>query len=206
MIIWKEIDLSFKDKTIFKNFSLTINTGEKVLLSSKSGSGKTTLLRTALGLIPPDSGNITINKTTLNPGTVESIRGKIFYLNQDVTLADNIVYDGIKEIFNYKANKKKYLSKKKLCNYLKEFYLDRDILDKKSKELSGGERQRVGLIIGLLLNRPIWLLDEPTSALDKKLKEKVKKIIMNLNKTIVIISHDSCWSDLKKIDWSKTYE
>lgn len=201
MIHWKNINLSFKEKKIFNNYNLTINTGEKVLLNAKSGMGKTTLLKTLLGLTPLDSGNVFVDRTPLNPVTVNQIRAKIFYLNQDITLADCTVNEIILDIFSYKSNRNLKLSKTDLLNYLDKFDLERSILDKMSKDLSGGERQRVGLIIGLLLDRPIWLLDEPTSALDKNMKKKVKNTILGLNKTIMIISHDSCWTDIKRVDW-----
>ena len=73
--------------------------------------------------------------------------------------------------------------------------LSAKVLQKRTRELSGGERQRIGLLIGFLLNRTIWLLDEPTSALDDVMKKRIAAHILSLKKTVVIISHDHCWQD-----------
>ena len=77
--------------------------------------------------------------------------------------------------------------------------MDIKLLEQNIKDLSGGERQRVGLLIGFLLDRPVWLLDEPTSALDDAMKRKVSKFILGQDKTIVIISHDDVWKQHKEI-------
>lgn len=202
MISWYKSNLKFNEKVIFNNLNLTIGRNEKVLLSSKSGSGKTTLMKTAIGLSKLDSGKITIDGSVLTPENLNDIRKKIFYLDQDVSLPELTLSTLLEEIFSYKLNKGVIYSKKKLLEHLKTFELHEEILNKNIKELSGGERQRVGIIIGLLLNRPIWLLDEPTSALDKKLKEKVKDTILSLPITAIVISHDSCWNTLKALNWS----
>ena len=51
--------------------------------------------------------------------------------------------------------------------------LGNEILDQDMQKLSGGEKQRLGLLVGFMLNRPVWLLDEPTSSLDEQLRKKV---------------------------------
>lgn len=194
MIRWEKASLSFKDIALFNNLDFFIKSGEKVLLSNKSGSGKTTLLKTALGLVPLDSGLIFVNNLKLTPHNIERIRASVFYLDQDITLPELNTEELLKEIFLYKENRDKTLDRVYLLELLNKLQLKPDILNKNINELSGGERQRVGLIIGMLLKRPIWLLDEPTSALDKELKEIVTSIIISLPITAIIISHDSCWN------------
>jgi putative ABC transport system ATP-binding protein len=62
------------------------------------------------------------------------------------------------------------------------------------QNLSGGERQRLGLVIGRLIKRPIWLLDEPVSALDNDNKILIAKMLSKLNATVIIVSHDDVWN------------
>ncbi len=71
------------------------------------------------------------------------------------------------------------------------------------KDLSGGERQRLGLALCQLMDRPIWLLDEVTSGLDKTLKHKVYNMVMESDKTVLIISHDDIWDNqsIRKVRW-----
>jgi len=201
MIIWENINLSFGDKTIFRDFDFRLESGEKVLIKNKSGSGKTTLLKTAIGLTPLNSGSIIIGGTLLEPHSITDIRSKIFYLDQDVTLPELTVEELLIELMHYKSNRDINLNRDELLKHLTTFKLDKNILSTNIKELSGGERQRIGLLIGLLLNRPIWLLDEPTSALDDELKKIVSDILLELPITCAVISHDSCWNNFKVKTW-----
>ncbi|MBR1433383.1 ATP-binding cassette domain-containing protein [Ruminococcus sp.] len=57
-------------------------------------------------------------------------------------------------------------------------------------ELSGGERQKISIARALVKNAPLLILDEPTNHLDKKSVEQLIKYLNNLDKTIIIISHD----------------
>lgn len=197
MIKWEKANLSFKGKQVFDDLDFFVKSGEKILINNRSGSGKTTLLKTALGLVTLDSGFISINGENITPSRINNIRGSIFYLDQDVTLPELEINTLLEEIFLYRENRDKVLDKTKLLDLLLHLQLQPEILNKNIKELSGGERQRIGLIIGLLLNRPIWLLDEPTSALDKELKDIVTDIVHSLPITAIVVSHDSCWNVFK---------
>lgn len=53
--------------------------------------------------------------------------------------------------------------------------------------LSGGERQRLALIMGILLDRDIWILDEITTGLDLALKTKMVELVLSYNKTILVV-------------------
>lgn len=202
MIRINGLNLSFSGNKIFQDQNFLINQGDKLLLYKESGAGKTTLLKLIQGLKTPDSGTIVIDNLELNKKNLEEIRKKIFYLDQDVSLPELPVIELLHTINGYKSNKNSNIDVDKFKKYLKEFRLKSDTLEKNIDEISGGERQRIGIIIGLLLDRPIWLLDEPTSALDKRLKEKIVNLITSLPKrTVLVISHDAEWHDLKTINW-----
>ncbi|MGL4955316.1 MAG: ATP-binding cassette domain-containing protein, partial [Cetobacterium sp.] len=74
MIKFKNIDLKFNDKIILKDFNLTINKGEKVLIAGKSGKGKSTLLKILLGFNSPDSGEVLFQNIQLNEKNIDNIR------------------------------------------------------------------------------------------------------------------------------------
>lgn len=205
MIKLKDVNLSFGDKKILNNLNINIKPGDKVLLNQKSGYGKTTLIKSLMGFNMLDSGEITVNHKIVNHSNIDKIRQEIFYLDQDITLPEQKTNELIFEILEYRGNKNKDINYD-IDALLNEFHLNQDILNKNIKELSGGERQRVGLIIGIILNRPIWLLDEPTSALDKELKDVVKDRINKMDITALIISHDPCWTGLPTMAWRETSE
>ncbi|WP_432205413.1 ABC transporter ATP-binding protein (plasmid) [Cetobacterium somerae] len=191
MIIFKNIDLKFNDKTVLKNFNLTIEEGEKVLIAGVSGKGKTTLLKILLGFTLPSSGSVFVDDLEINEKNIDKIRSKIGYMPQSTPFFNMNVEKLIHTILNYKQNSNITLNTNKLINTLKEFNLDVGILSKDISQLSGGEKQRLAFVITILLDRKIWVLDEITSSLDQDMKEKVTEYILNSNKTVILVSHDN---------------
>jgi putative ABC transport system ATP-binding protein len=202
MIEIKNIHLSFINKVIFNNYSMKIEKGEKVLIKASSGKGKSTLFKTLLGFQKIDKGDIFINGKKLGKSNMNYYRRNIGYVSQDVELANRNVWDYITQVFNYKYNRHINITKDQVIDIANYFMLQPDILDKEIIRLSGGERQRLGLIICILLDRNIWLLDEVTSGLDKETKKRVVEFVLNLDKTILIISHDNIWceNDIVRIE------
>src|SRR5512133_3593266 len=60
MLALQHIYKSFKNKVVLENVSLSVASGEVIVLVGKNGSGKTTLLKTALGEVQPDSGSVAL--------------------------------------------------------------------------------------------------------------------------------------------------
>ncbi len=197
MIKFESVCLSFKGKLIFNNFNLTILENENILIQGKSGIGKTCFFKLLLGFGAIDSGTIDFNGFKIDKAHINVIREHIFYLSQDIDLKDGPIGKLIDEILQ--ANSINHKNRKQLNKLLNFLELSVKILHQNVKELSGGERQRIGLLIGFLLNRPVWLLDEPTSALDDAMKLKIADFILDQGKTMVIISHDDVWKRHKDI-------
>jgi len=195
MIKLEKINLTLRQQSIFTNLNLHIIKNKKILLKMPSGTGKSTLLKVIMGYIPIDSGNIIIDKEVLGENNIDALRQKFAYISQNISFTEESVEKYIELIFSFKKNKNIKLSNSNLYDLLEKFELDKNILKKSPLLLSGGEKQRIALILVLLLDRDILLLDEVTSGLDHDLKIKVIKIIKNLNKTVIISSHDNQWLD-----------
>jgi len=191
MIKFESVYLKRNDKEIFSGLDFFVQKNEKVLIQGKSGIGKTTLFKILLGFETIDKGRVTFNKKDIVKEHIKEIRHQIFYLSQDIDLKNEKVKSLLEEILEY--NLLKNQDKAYFSDLLKFLDLDDIILNQSIKELSGGERQRIGLFIGFLLDRPVWLLDEPTSALDDTMKNKIMDYIIGQDKTIIIISHDDVW-------------
>ena len=193
MILFESVSHDIGNTRIFSDLTLCVNKNEKVLILGKSGLGKTSLFRLILGFEQPKSGQIRVNGLQLNQIHIHQIRRQIFYLSQDIDLKNDIILRLLTDVweFNFSQPLPREMVDKEL-NFLE---LSPTILQKRTKDLSGGERQRTGLLIGFLLNRPIWLLDEPTSALDNTMKKKIADHILSSDKTCIIISHDHRWQD-----------
>lgn len=172
---------------------MNIKEGEKVLLSAPSGKGKSSLFKLMLGFIRPNKGEIFLKEKKLQRSNLPYFRKYIGYVSQDVDFRNNIVWDLLVEIFSYKQNRGLEMNRGKVLAIMEYFNLSKSLLEKEVNQLSGGERQRLGLIICILLDRPLWLLDEVTSGLDKEMKEKVVDYVLKQDKTVLIISHDKIW-------------
>lgn len=173
---------------------------QKIAITGQSGIGKSTLLSLMMGLIQPGSGIVEVNNQKMTVTTINKIRSLIAWLPQNVNiLGKGKVEMLFTEIFNYKINRRVKPTNKNIIDLLYQLNLNNDILTNNFESLSGGEKQRIGIIICLLLKRPILILDEPTSALDELTKQKVADLIFNKNDlTVVTCSHDADW--LKRCD------
>ncbi len=195
MLKIENINLEFEGKTIFQNFSLTINKGDKIALTGPSGRGKSSLLNLIMGFAKPDTGSIFINNTRLIGKQIAGIRSNIAWLPQNVDIiGSGSVKSTVYSPFTYSNNKNNIPDENAVIQLMESFNLDNSLLEQDFKDLSGGEKQRIGLIICLLLRPRIMLLDEPTSALDKKsIGRAVDMILRNNSFTILSVSHEDKW-------------
>ena len=197
MIRFERVSLERGGKQIFSGLNLEVKSNEKLLIRGKSGIGKSILLKTLLGFERIDSGRVIINNREVSPSHIREIRRQIFYLSQDIDLKNETTSLLVEEILSYHPQKHDPI--KPLKSMMQFLEMDDILLTRKTEELSGGERQRLGLLIGFLLDRPIWLLDEPTSALEEKMKKKLVQYILDLNRTMIVVSHDRVWTDSERI-------
>ena len=195
-IILSNICKKFGDKTLFKNFSLKIESGEFIAIMGESGAGKTTLLNMMGLLEKPDSGTVVIlgqkNLSFSNHAAVAMRRNKISYLFQNYGLIDTETVEANMKI----ATHFKTISKKKesslIAGVLEQVGLQ-GYEKRKIYTLSGGEQQRVALAKIIAKSPQIILADELTGSLDEHNRNYVLEILQELNyqgKTIVVVTHD----------------
>jgi putative ABC transport system ATP-binding protein len=190
------LTLGYDEHTLFEDVSFEVHSGQKVCIDGPSGCGKSSLLRAMLGFIRPQQGTITIDNQLVNNKTVWPLRHRIGYVTQEPDLGSQTVLDRISRPFGYKANAHLRLQMDAVDAYFEQFKLHRKLLNKQTTDLSGGEKQRIGIIIALLLDRPLLLMDEPTSALDRESKQILKALLTDLQKTFLFISHENTLLDI----------
>lgn len=182
------------DDSLFENFSLTIDSGERIGLVGHSGSGKTTLTKLLLRFTDIDSGSITIDNQDISDATQESLRRNIAYVPQEPmlfhrSLRENIAYG------KPGASDKEILTAAKQANALE--FIDNlphgldTMVGERGVKLSGGQRQRIVIARAILKNAPILLLDEATSALDSESEKLIQEALEKLMKgrTSIVIAH-----------------
>lgn len=193
MIELKNISKSFGKKTIFQNFSLTINDGESIVITGKSGSGKSTLLNILSLIEHVDSGEVLWDgKQIKKINTKETdilMREKIGYLFQNYALIENdSVLENLKLASIYTKDKNKI----DYNNLLNQLRLNVD-LNQEIYLLSGGEQQRVAIARLFIKPCNIIFADEPTGNLDEENSKIILDKLFELNslgKTLVVVTHD----------------
>lgn len=190
MIQIDSISIVYDQHIVQENISLQVARGEKVALYGASGSGKSSVLESILGFVVPQKGTIKIDGTELTAESVWPLRRLIGYIAQEPDLGEGTARQVAECPFSFRANHDLAKNLTRLEEMFGQFALDRSLLSKETSELSGGEKQRLGLIIALLLDRPILLGDEISSALDPGCKRLVADHISQCDQTVILVTHD----------------
>lgn len=190
-ILIEDLELRPGDSSLFSGLNLSLDPGEKVVLTAPSGFGKSTLLRCLLGFVPVVSGTIHIFGSLLTPHLAWQLRARMAYVDQEPDLGENSVDSFLAQPFSYKMNQHLQPDSDRIRSLMSQLHLPHSLLDKKVTTLSGGEKQRVALIGALLLNRDLLLMDEPTSALDQETACAVAHLLNTMKElSVLAISHD----------------
>lgn len=192
----KNLNKAYGKHQLFKDFNLTIQSGEFVLLKGKSGCGKSTLLN-MIGLLEKmDQGEyILFNQKNIQPNTKESkllLRNKISFIFQNFALMDDDTVENNLLIALEYTSLSKQEKQTKIDEVLKQVQLE-GMSKQKIYTLSGGQQQRVALARCLLKPSELVLADEPTAALDQENKQIVLDLLctlQKLGKTVIVASHD----------------
>ena len=180
--------------TLFHDFSLNIQPGEKIGLVGSSGSGKTTLTKLLLRFADIDSGKITIDSQDIAEVTQASLRQQLAYVPQEPLL----FHRSVRENIAYSrpdatdAEIEKAAKKAGAYDFIVKLQDGFDTLvGERGVKLSGGQRQRIAIARAILKDAPILVLDEATSALDSESEAPIQKSLETLmkNRTSIVIAH-----------------
>ncbi len=163
--------------------NVALETGSILGIFGNSGEGKSTIFNSICGLIKPDVGQIQFeDKEWFNADKKTFVKPQhrnIGYLLQEdslfphFTVEENIMYPLSKEQ-KQRINLTDVLDQVEMGAFLKKY----------PRELSGGQKQRVALARALAMECRLVLLDEPFSALDLEIKQKLYKLISELNQKL----------------------
>ena len=191
MIEMKHINLSFRDKNLFTDQEIKIDSGKITLITGESGSGKSTLLFELARLTDYANKEYIYENGKMSDLDEESFRRKIAFVFQDCRLFNDLSVIQNIEFFSQLGEVE--FKKDKMMNLLDELDLNID-LNGEVKVLSGGQKQRLLILCCMMKEPEIIFFDEPTAYLDDVNRRRMRKIIYDLyykyHKTVVIASHD----------------
>ena len=190
-LILDNLNKSYGNFQALKNFSLTIEDGELIVIVGPSGCGKTTVLRIIAGLLKQDSGKIMLDSNDISD--MAAYKRNVSMMFQSYALFDHMnCFDNIAYGLHYLGYSKQDINNK-VNDIAKMLNID-NLLKRKPSMLSGGQKQRIALARCLVRDAKVLLMDEPLSALDTDLKNQMrfelKQMQRNLNKTMIYVTHD----------------
>lgn len=165
-----------------KNVSFKVEEGEILGLIGKNGSGKSTLLRAVAGVFSPNSGTIDLH------GHSVSLLAIGVGFQKELTGRENIQLSGLLLGFSEEEIKAH-------TDEIIEFSELGDFIDKPVRTYSSGMYSKLAFSITAILNTDIMLIDEVLSVGDARFKKKsyarMKKLINDKNRTVIIVSHEA---------------
>lgn len=182
-------------REIVSDITLTVASGETLVLLGRSGSGKTSLLKLINGLFTPSKGKILVKQKATTDWDPIRLRRGIGYVIQEAglfphfTVAENVAL--VPTLEGWPRPR----IEARVAEMLQLVGLDpKEFTGRRPRQLSGGQRQRVGVARALAADPPILLMDEPFGALDPVTRAELQRefgaLARRLQKTIVFVTHD----------------
>lgn len=171
--------------------SITIDSGDFMVVVGPSGCGKSTLLRLVAGLEQPSAGQILINDRCVN--SIAPAKRDMAMVFQSYALYPHMsVYENMAYALKIqKISKKEIQQRVQNASALLQI---ENLMDRKPSELSGGQKQRVAMGRAMVRSPAVFLFDEPLSNLDAKLRGEmryeIKKLHQKLKTTFLYVTHD----------------
>ncbi|MGI5502262.1 ABC-F family ATP-binding cassette domain-containing protein [Lentzea sp. CA-135723] len=207
-LVAKDLAAGHGDRVLFSGLDLVVAPGDVIGLVGVNGAGKSTLLRTLAGLIPAESGRVSLNPPSANVGhlaqeperlageTVRSFlarRTGVAEAQRVLDVATEALTAGNDEGYSEALDQWLALGGADLEERSLEVVADLGLtvgLDALMTSLSGGQAARAGMASLLLSRYDIYLLDEPTNDLDLDGLERLEKFVTGLRAGTVLVSHD----------------
>ena len=184
----------YGNRTVLRDFSLSIEPGEMIGLVGQSGSGKSTLINLICRFYDPSEGSVRIDGVDIRNLALTDYRRHIGLVLQEPflffgTIADNIAYG------KPEATRQEIVAAARAA-HAHDFILRLpqgydSLVGERGQGLSGGERQRISIARALLINPRILILDEATSAVDTETEQEIQRALDNLvqGRTTIAIAH-----------------
>jgi phospholipid/cholesterol/gamma-HCH transport system ATP-binding protein len=198
-LAFEHVTVSFNDKPALDDVSFQTPAGDTRILFGAAGSGKTVLLKTALGLLRPNSGRVSVfgrDITDLSEEELFEVRARIGMLFQEsalfdsMTIEDNVAYPLLNQ--RSAARSEQAEIDRRVKDALRFVELEKT-LAKFPSELSGGMRRRVGVARAVVTDPPLVLFDSPTAGLDPITANTIIKLIVKQRDvkqtTTLIVTH-----------------
>ena len=177
---------------LIKDFSMTLEPGQRVAFVGPSGCGKSTLSKLISGLYKPWSGEILFDGKPIDEINRSVFTGSLSVVDQDIILFEDTIANNIKMWDNSIEDFEMILAARDAQIHgdimLREGGYQYKLMEG-GKDFSGGQRQRLEIARVLAEDPTIIIMDEATSALDAKTEYEVVNSIKNRGITTIVVAH-----------------
>jgi len=180
-IVFEDVHLAFEDNQVLRGVSFQLPFGETKALFGVAGSGKSTILKLAMGLLPPDSGRITVlgnEVTQMHERDLFPLRGHLGMVFQESALFDSLT---VRENVAFRLMEEHGVYDDSIDARVREslrFVELEHTVDMFPSELSGGMRRRVAIARAIISQPELLLYDSPTGGLDPVTSNTIIELIM----------------------------
>ncbi len=197
MIELRDLSVGYHAQAVLEHVDLDFPQGSVTVLLGSNGCGKSTLLKTALGLLPPVSGEVLYDGRPLSALAGSEVARKAAYMAQNHAIpsitAKRMVLHGR---FPYLSFPRRYRKEDyEAVRRALESAGGLELMERPMQELSGGQRQKVYLAMALAQETQTIFMDEPTTWLDMRHQLEVMRTARALaeaGKAVGLVSHDLC--------------
>jgi len=196
-IAYENVSFTYETRTApaLREVSLQVRPGETLALVGSSGSGKTTMVNLLPRFYAPGSGRITLDGHDIQTLTLESLRGNVALVSQDVVLFNDSIYANIAYGRLAGTSEREVIAAAEAAHAMDFIRTTPEglntLIGENGLRLSGGQRQRLAIARALLKDAPVLILDEATSALDSESERHVQAALEALmrGRTTIVIAH-----------------
>ena len=194
-IEFSNVYLTYDDKEVLFDISMSVRPGETWAIVGRSGAGKTSIVNLLPRFYSPTKGTIHVDGKDLSSYSLECVRHNMSYVSQNIVLFNDTIYNNIAYGSHtaFSPDQIATAAERAQVSVFADLLPDGldTIVGDNGVRLSGGQRQRIAIARAFLKDAPILIMDEATAALDNKSERLVQTALKSLKsgRTTFIVAH-----------------
>ena len=187
-IDFNNVSVSFDDKQVLTNISLTLSE-QRIGIIGANGGGKSTLVRLINGLGEPTEGEVLVDTVDVAKHGKE-VRRKVGFVFSDAE--NQIVMPNVRDDVDFSLRRLKLPKAERAARVdaaLERFGLS-SLAEQSPHTLSGGQKQLLALAAVLVMQPTVIIADEPTTLLDLRNRDRIRREFACLEQQLIVVTHD----------------